>query len=428
MDDTFEEVSDQSWGNRLSSSIQGILVGILLFGGGVYLLQWNEGRFVKRYRAIEEGEGVVIDVNAYESINGGNDAKLIHFTGKTVVKSNVTDDIFGVTSNDGGTIKLRRSVQMYQWIENEERIKEKKLGGGTKTTTKYSYTKAWTNSLVDSADFKQPSGHGNPSDFPFKSRTFTASDVDVGNIKISPEIISKFNWYSYLQVDTNSIPDGSIKDSAQNIDRGFFVSSNFGVAGVPHVIGTPMNPQVGDVKVHFDVVLNAEVSIIAKQTQNSIAPYTTTNGNSLFLYMLGNHTADEMFAHAEKSNEFLAWVLRFVGCAIIYFGLKVCMEPLVVVMDCLPFFGDLVESGIEILAAILAFVISSLVIVIAWIMYRPMFIFGLIIIIVAVMTAGIIFAKKNKKAKYSNSFVETPVAYQTVYPMGDDNKWTKHDI
>ena len=55
----FTEISSQSWLSRMKNAIVGVLIGIILVPGSIWLLSWNEGRSVQTYRSLSEGSGVV---------------------------------------------------------------------------------------------------------------------------------------------------------------------------------------------------------------------------------------------------------------------------------------------------------------------------------------------------------------------------------
>ena len=56
------EVSQVSWFSRLGGAFKGILFGIILFLLAIPLLFWNEGRAVKRARALTKGAAAVVSV------------------------------------------------------------------------------------------------------------------------------------------------------------------------------------------------------------------------------------------------------------------------------------------------------------------------------------------------------------------------------
>ena len=61
-------------------------------------------------------------------------------------------------------------------------------------------------------------------------------------------------------------------------------------------------------------------------------------------------------------------------------------KPISVLADVVPLFGDIAESGIGIISALIAFVLSMFIIALAWLWYRP-----LIGILLLVLMGGAIF-------------------------------------
>ena len=62
-EDSFTEVTHTSYGGRIKASFKGIIFGLIFFIGAFPLLFWNEGRAVKRYQTLKEGEGAVVSVS-----------------------------------------------------------------------------------------------------------------------------------------------------------------------------------------------------------------------------------------------------------------------------------------------------------------------------------------------------------------------------
>ena len=153
-----EEVTTEGWGSRLGGSFKGVIAGGVLFLAGIPLLFWNEGRAVKTTQALEEGESVCVSVPSIDTVDALNEGKLIHATGTAVTQDELSDDLFPCIRTKG--MKLRRTVEYYQWVENQSTREEKQLGGSVKTYTSYSYTTEWVSKPVDSRKFNVP-GHDN---------------------------------------------------------------------------------------------------------------------------------------------------------------------------------------------------------------------------------------------------------------------------
>jgi hypothetical protein len=57
------------------------------------------------------------------------------------------DNVYNVSSNG---LKLRRSVEMYQWEESESESSQDNLGGSETVTTNYTYTTQWSEEAISS--------------------------------------------------------------------------------------------------------------------------------------------------------------------------------------------------------------------------------------------------------------------------------------
>ncbi len=182
----FTETTTNSYGSRISGAFGGILIGIILVLASIGGLFWNEGRTVNRYKTLKEGNKVVVSVQA-DKVDPANEGKLIHLSGQTVSNETLGDDEFGVSVK---AVQLLRYAEMYQWKEMSSRKTQKKLGGGEETVTTYSYKKDWSSTLEDSSSYKEK-GHDNPSNMPYSSKKFYASEVNVGAFKLSSGLIQE---------------------------------------------------------------------------------------------------------------------------------------------------------------------------------------------------------------------------------------------
>jgi hypothetical protein len=193
--DSFQVVTSRSWISRLGGAIKGVIFGLVLLLGAFVLLFWNEGRAVERYKTLKEGGGSVISIAA-DRVDQGNEGKLVHVSGRAESGGMVVDPVFAVRVK---AIKMIRSVEMYQWVENSRSETRKKLGGGEETVTTYSYDKRWSERRIDSAGFKQPEGHGNPQ-MPYQSGTFVAAEVRLGAFRLPQFLVEQISVARPLQL------------------------------------------------------------------------------------------------------------------------------------------------------------------------------------------------------------------------------------
>jgi hypothetical protein len=373
--DGFTEFTNQSWFGRLGSAIKGIIFGVILFLGAIILLFWNEGRAVKRYKLLKEGKNIVVSIDA-NNVDSLNEGKLVHVSGLATTDEILKDDSFGISVN---AIKLKRNVEMYQWKEHKQRRKKKKLGGGTTTKTTYTYSKVWSKRLIDSSRFKIQQGHENPVDMPYSSIEKKATEVRVGAFYLSPSLIDKISGYKHLPAEKTQLTE----------DMGFKIKN-----GDYYLGNSSSNPKVGDVRVSFQIIKDAEVSLVSAQVGNSFAPYKTKSGGELELLEQGILSADEMFKQATESNVLLTWILRIVGFIIMFVGILMMFKVLSVVADVIPLLGSVVSAGTGIISFLIALILSSLTVAIAWITFRPLIAASLIILIFACV---FLIKKKLKK-------------------------------
>ncbi len=363
MSDNFTEFSNQSWFGRIGSAIKGIIFGVILFLGAFILLFWNEGRAVKRYKLLKNGKNIVVSIDA-NNVDSLNEGKLVHVSGLATTDDILNDDDFGISVK---AIKLKRTVEMYQWKERKKRRKKKKLGGGTTTKTTYTYSKTWSKDLIDSGRFKISTGHENPVNMPYSSFVKKATKVHLGAFYLSPSLIDKISGYEHLPAKKSQLTE----------DMGFKIRN-----GDYYLGNNPSSPKVGDVRVSFQVVRDADISLVSAQVGNTFEPYKTESGDELVMLEQGILSADAMFKQAEETNALLTWVLRIVGFIIMFIGLSMMFKVLSVVADVVPLFGSIVSAGTGIISFLIALIFSALTIAIAWITFRPLIGITLIVLVV----------------------------------------------
>ena len=370
--DEYTEVSVESWGSRIGGSLFGIIFGIILLLASVVLLWWNEGRAVKTAKSLKEGSGAVVAITA-DKINASNEGKLVHLSGLATTDETLSDPVFNVS---GKAITLRRSVQMYQWKENSQEKKEKKLGGKEVTTTTYTYSKKWDSKLINSAGFKKQRGHENPAAMRYENQTFTASKVSLGAFTVPLNLARNISGAQQIPAVDSHIP-ANLSRKAQVYSSKIYVGIN------------PAKPKVGDVMVFHEMVKPQTVSIIAKQVGASFEPYRTSAGNDISMLRMGTHGPESMFEAAVSDNALLTWVLRVIGFVIMFIGFKLILGPLVVLADVVPIIGAFVGAGTSIVSFLLSAPLALIIIAIAWVFYRPV----LGVILLAVAAASIVAIK-----------------------------------
>jgi hypothetical protein len=347
-------VETTSYGSRLIESIKGVLLGLVLFGASFPLLWWNEGRAVQTADSLKEGAAGVVSVTGFDPANEG---KLVHFSGQAKTDEVLADPEFGVSA---AALRLRRDVEMYQWYEKSE---TRENTGGSSTTT-YTYGKKWSDSPIDSSDFKE-AGHTNPSDMRVMSADMPAKSAKLGDFDLSLEIIREH---------VDAWDDASAAAGSMTVKLPADLRSTVKPNGEGFYLGNdPGNPNVGDLKIAYRVVKSPQtMSIVARQVGRGFAAFATKAGDEILLTAMTAMEARAMFKSAEESNTTLTWILRGVGWFVMMFGIFLVLRPISMVANFIPFAGSMVSFGALLLASIVSTGLSLVTVALAWIAARPL--------------------------------------------------------
>ena len=380
----FTEVTRRGWGGRMKNSFGGIIFGFILSAAAVFMLFWNEGRAVKRYKDLKEGAGAVISIVA-DKIDPANEGKLVHLTGNTTTSAPVSDPEFGIAEK---AIKLLRKAEMFQWTEKTSTESKKKVGGSVEETKTYTYRKEWREGPVDSSSFKIQEGHVNPGEMPIRSKTLLADTVKLGAFTLPDFLIAKINNSEPYRLTSLDKASEEIRKTGRLHGNGVYFGND------------PANPQIGDARVSFSVIKPGTVSAVAKQVASSFAKYPTKTGNTVELLEIGEMAAADMFQLAQDRNKTLTWILRGVGFMMMGFGFSMILRPLSVAADVIPFLGNIVGAGTTAVAFLLAAIVWTIVVAVAWIIYRPLIGIALLVVTVALL---VVLIMKMNKAKKQNA-------------------------
>lgn len=376
MSDSFTETSSESIFGRLGNAIKGVLFGIVLIPSAVVLLSWNEGRAVKTAASLKEGAAAVVSVSA-DAIQPANEGKLIHLSGEAKTQDTVTDPMFQINRN---AIRLTRKVEMYQWTEKKDQKTQKKLGGGSETQTTYTYTKKWSDEIIDSSGFKETKGHENPTSMMANSSTVTAANVTLGAFKLPSKIIGQMKGdtpFSPASAEASELPV-ELRTKVKLVGDAFYHGAD------------PASAAIGDQRITFTELKPARFSILARQTANTLDTYPTKAGREIERVESGDVTAAQMFDHAKSENTLLTWGLRLLGLILMTLGISLILSPIATLADVIPLLGDIVGMGTGIAALIMASFISLVVVAVSWFAVRP----WLSVALVAVAIGAVIVGKR----------------------------------
>ncbi|XP_031566378.1 transmembrane protein 43-like [Actinia tenebrosa] len=377
--------------DRLQSSCGATVFGILLVIFAFPVLYWNEGRAVETAMALDEGLRAVVSLPSITEIQRQYQDKLVHLTGPLKTGMVLNDGEYGVALK---AVKLKREVEMFQWVEHQS-TKEFDEGGKTRVETTYTYNQEWQSSIQNSNQFDDPSRHRNPASMPVSAYVKVADLVYVGEFKLSKGLVDKIE--NYQRFIPREVPSGK----TVVLQDGIFYHSN-----------DPLHPRVGDVRVTFSYAgLSGKpgsnlgepqtVSIVARQYGSQLTHYHTSSGHSLELLYIGEMSAKEIFEAEHAANTAMTWILRGVGWLMLFFGFLLSTSILSTLVSWLPIVRELVGLGITLICFCLASSLSLVTIAIGWISHRPLL--GIALLAAAAVPMLLSRLNKNKK-KESKSF------------------------
>eukprot|EP00929_Paragymnodinium_shiwhaense_P119503 TRINITY_DN91415_c0_g1_i1.p1 TRINITY_DN91415_c0_g1~~TRINITY_DN91415_c0_g1_i1.p1 ORF type:complete len:494 (-),score=131.45 TRINITY_DN91415_c0_g1_i1:412-1836(-) len=246
-------VSYKSYGNKVSDAMGQFIAGIVLVCLAFPVVWYNEKRQVHMDQLFAYATKVCRPNKTADSIEQDNENHLVHMQGTTSVSEQLRDEYFPVVVEN--CAKLKRTVEMYQWVEHKKEEKKDTSGGGEETITTYTYSKEWSVIQYDSSGFVE-SGHDNPP-FPFESTDKTAQEVAFGAFSLSRKLVAQMQKWTPVkcaekQVNAKGMPF---------VQKGDGEFANF-----------DGQPDIGDLKVTFTKVECGDATVMAVQQGNSFVP------------------------------------------------------------------------------------------------------------------------------------------------------------
>jgi hypothetical protein len=375
-----------SWFSRLGGALSGALFGFVLLIVAIVALFWNEGRSVATYKSLAEGQSIVVTADA-SRIDPALEGKLVHIESDVKPMADVVDAETGITAS--GVIGLKRSVEMYQWVEEKSSKTEKQLGGGEETVTTYTYSKKWSEDAQDSAKFQESTGHENPEFWLASSETLVEK-AQLGAFTVEGSQIASVGAREALPITDETAAEASDALGYPGEGRAVMQSLYFGA--------NEKAPEIGDTKIRFEKILLPEVSIVAMQHGDSLKDYTTQNGYTLFLLAAGREPAAKMFADSQAENVILTWVIRVAGIFGLFVAFALIFRIFSVIGDVIPFVGSLIGFGTGMISFVLAIAVGVTVIAIGWFAVRPLLSLGLIVGVAALVWLYVRYVRKQPAA------------------------------
>ena len=429
----YQEVTTTGYGTRVGNSFKAIGSGIMLFILGTALLWWNEGRAVKTEKMLEEAGSAYVEMENPNKKDASLDGELICGTAMATTEDSLTDAQFGIGAK---AIAIIRKVEYYQWVEHVTEKRQDKLGGKEEVIKDYSYNREWVGRPVESAQFKDPAYQNkNMVLNTFEDAEQYAENVSFGAYKLSESLIHSISSNEGLdlaisedllkQFDQNTqaayerfygvqkkqptqqptqqpaIPDSlkallpdSVKaalDSLQAINDSIVKSMENAenkkdleyvhqASNVLYLGRVPGSPEVGDVRITFEKIVPAKVTVMAVVDGDTFKPFKAKNGKRFQKLVMGKKSGDEIIEAEKEANSMILWALRILGIVMVIGGLKGIFGFIETILKVVPFIAGIFGWGVGVVCTIIGIVWSLIVIALAWLFYRPVLAISLLVL------------------------------------------------
>ena len=416
MPDSVSVTSHHSYGSRIGNSLKAILWWFVLLIISIVLLVRNENNYVKEKASLNEWASIVQEASSTE-IDSSLEWKLVHLNWSTASSAEaLKDSTFWITTDD---LKLKRTVEMYQWYEEEHEECHDNYWWSEDCSTTYTYNTDWSEDSINSNNFYQTANHENPSFWEYESEELVKEPITLWAYTLTTTFVGKLDNYTTIDLTQQDISnpkaqsqsdshiswavDDSIEanndnylywDTQASNDNLFHIQDNH-----IYIWKDPTKPAVWDLKITFSSVKPWTVSIIWKQLWNELSSYTTSNWRSIALLEQQNVSAEDMFQHAQQANKMLTWIIRFVGLLLMFCAFSAMMQFIETLAKVLPFLANILWVWTRLIAFCLTLVVWFVVIWLAWIAVRPIVWISCLV----VAAAWIFLLAKSKKSKKDNS-------------------------
>ncbi|PSN19361.1 hypothetical protein C7271_07740 [filamentous cyanobacterium CCP5] len=347
---TYVKTERVSYGQRVASSFEKLLIGVLLFLASFGLLFWNEMRVdlsqvAETAIAISAIGAPEADINDFVSI-----------TSNVTTQETLGDGLFLAPGNYVG---LRRRSEMYAWEEDSQTDTTTHADGSETRRTTYTYRESWQEDPENSSNFERSREYHNPPKA-ISSETFHVNSASLGSYRLNFAGLT-FPTPSGVPLNAGNLLPNT---QAQPTGRYLFIGE-----------GSLQNPAIGDLRIRYEALSNGTQATVlaALGIENTLKPHRGPRNVSIYRLFTG--TREEAIATLVREHTIMTWSLRATGVFLMWMGMMLALEPLNVIVSIVPFLGNLIESATEAVTLLVALGLSGLTILTANILQNPIVLF-----------------------------------------------------
>jgi len=370
---------------RMLNSFTLLIIGIVMFFASFVVLFVNEGR--------ENLANYASRATAYEESKTYSSEKLVYIIGNIDATTYAQDSFL----DSGNYLYIKRNVEMYSYIEQSKTVTKENVGGSSTKTTTYTYNQGWTSNPKLTSTFQGDSSEL-PTNIPSEYNTWistkpqnqtnTASGFSINGINVSSSELKLTNAHT-LNLTSELVETDALLAN-ETVSNGVIYRQN-------SQAGNNNNPGIGDIRITYQVISQSDRGILFGSFENqSFTPFFTKDNNIIYRFFSGveSHTQATSILQSEYSAAL--WLSRIFGFLLMFIGLLLFANPIMTLLSVLPIFAKIGRFVYGIIAFLIAFVLTTLTILIG-IIFNNIYLATLVVLLFVAMIVFILRKKKNSK-------------------------------
>ncbi|XP_059049138.1 transmembrane protein 43 homolog isoform X1 [Achroia grisella] len=335
-------------------------LSLVLFSGVTYFLLWAESQTIQSNLMLEELVSIAESIDVHTGDEASRyEGRVVHIVGPLRILEPISEPDYNIQVQ---AVKLRKRVQMYQWIEettDQENFLSEPADESRKT---YWYHKDWRDYIIDSSLFYIRPGHHNPTSMPIFSETHIANNVKIGWLYLGLDVKRKVN--DYYEIWSDSRPERSdIK-----LHSGFYYHGD-----------SALKHEIGDLRIHFSYAgreddIYTAVGIVENGILQSYSPANFPAADPISLLRKGSYSLKQLHDLEKRDANIHTWKYRLLGFVQV-FASAMTLHPdwITLFLQCHWISSNLRRCTRVWVNFILSFCYTLFIISLPWLMHKPSF-------------------------------------------------------
>ena len=455
----YTETTTTGYGTRVGNSFKAIGSGFLLFIAGTVLLWWNEGRAVKTEKMLNEAGSAYVEMENPNKKDASLEGELICGTAMATTEDSLTDAQFGLGAKAIALRRKVEYYQWVEHAQQarEDKLGGKEVTTTTYTYTKEWVNRPVQSGQFKDPAYQNKNmvlTTVEPSEQYAENVSFGAYRLNESlihsmtsregmELALSEDLLRQYDkttraaYERFYGKAHHSAPGGTtmagtpssdgaheapsgavgealpdsvlaVLDSLQavndSINKQMETAENkkdleyiHQASNVLYFGRVPGSPEVGDVRVTFENVVPAKVTVMAVVSGDTFKPFKAKNGKRFQTLVMGQKSGDEIIDAAKETNSTWLWILRIVGILMVISGLKGIFGFIETILKVVPLVAGIFGWGIGVVCSVIGVAWSLIVIAIAWLFYRPLL--GITLLVLAGLLIWVFAFKGKDKLK-----------------------------